>query len=213
MFKENRFDCENWYSTVERNHISGCFVSGRTTWRVRDRSQESHLHSVTHCWKRDATKTVADADGREKNEMAESSEPNLAAERVVWTPRKKKRVQRKETNHHLLCVFSSCLWHISQTQTLKLVNRWHDVHMAVYRSFLGPFLSRMAHVVVKVGETQNLYVTRRCSLAWQEVRSPVWSCLHCHHQFCWFRLNQQSLVVCSYLKQSSSFTPESPGWL
>ena len=66
--------------------ISGCFVSGRTAWRVRDRSQESHLHSVTHCWKWDVTKTVADADGREKNEMADSSEPNSAAERVVWTP-------------------------------------------------------------------------------------------------------------------------------
>ena len=33
---------------------------------------------------------MADADGREKNEMAESSEPNLAAERVVWTSRKLK---------------------------------------------------------------------------------------------------------------------------
>ena len=53
-------------------------ASWRTAWRVRDRSQESHLHSVTHC--------SADADGREKTVMAERSEPNSAAERVVWTP-------------------------------------------------------------------------------------------------------------------------------
>ena len=37
-------------------------------------------------WKVRHDKTVADADGREKNVMAESSEPNSAAERVVWTP-------------------------------------------------------------------------------------------------------------------------------
>ena len=33
---------------------------------------------------------MADADGREKDEMAESSEPNSAAERVVWSPRRLK---------------------------------------------------------------------------------------------------------------------------
>ena len=68
-----------------KKHISGCFASRCTAWQVRDRSQESHLHSITHCWKWDTTKTKADADGREKNMMAESSEPNSAAERVVWT--------------------------------------------------------------------------------------------------------------------------------
>ena len=30
---------------------------------------------------------MADADSKEKNEMAKSSEPNSAAETVVWTPR------------------------------------------------------------------------------------------------------------------------------
>ena len=33
---------------------------------------------------------MANADGREKDEMAESSEPNSAAERVVWSPRRLK---------------------------------------------------------------------------------------------------------------------------
>ena len=42
-------------------------------------------NSITHCWKWDATNTMADADGWEKNKMAESSESNSAAERVVWT--------------------------------------------------------------------------------------------------------------------------------
>ena len=70
----------------KKDHISGCFASGRTAWWVGDESQESHLHSVTHCWKWDVIKTVADADDREKNEMPESSGPNSSAERVVWTP-------------------------------------------------------------------------------------------------------------------------------
>ena len=36
--------------------MSGCFASGHTAWWVGDRSQKSHLHSVTHCWKWDVTK-------------------------------------------------------------------------------------------------------------------------------------------------------------
>ena len=78
-----RWNSERWQQRPlwkETSSVwSGCFASG-----CRDRSQESH--SVTHCWKWDATKTKADADGTEKNVMAESSEPNSAAERVVWTP-------------------------------------------------------------------------------------------------------------------------------
>ena len=74
------FDCG-------KKHISSCFVIGCTAWQVRDRSQESHLHCVPYCWKSDVTKTVADADGREKIEMAESSDSISAAVRVVWTPR------------------------------------------------------------------------------------------------------------------------------
>ena len=53
----------------EKKHISSCFASGCTAWRVRDRSQEWHLHCVTHCWKWDTTKTVSDADAREKIEI------------------------------------------------------------------------------------------------------------------------------------------------
>ena len=56
---------------------------------------------LTHCWEWDATKNVASADGREKNVMAESSEPNSAAERVVWTPSNlKSPVWCKLTIHH-----------------------------------------------------------------------------------------------------------------
>ena len=72
------FDCG-------KKHMCGCFASGRTAWWVREMSQEPHLHSVTHCLKWDVTKTVADADGREKNKMTQSSGPSTAAERVVWT--------------------------------------------------------------------------------------------------------------------------------
>ena len=50
-------------------------------------------------WKKNTAATTkkdeADADGREKNEVAESSEPNLAAERVVWTSRKLKILKLK----------------------------------------------------------------------------------------------------------------------
>ena len=73
--QKRRFDCENEYW----KHISGCFASGRTAWWVRDGSQELHSHSVTHFWTWDAAKTVADADGGEKNKMARKFRAQLGS--------------------------------------------------------------------------------------------------------------------------------------
>ena len=63
------FDCG-------KKHISGCFASGRTAWRVRDRSQELHLHSVTHCWKWDAIKRLWQTQMAErKTKWQKNAEP------------------------------------------------------------------------------------------------------------------------------------------
>ena len=69
---------ESWKLIFDRGkkYISSCFSCGSPIWRVRDRSQESHLQASL----------TAENETRLKPWQMQREKHNLAAERVVWTP-------------------------------------------------------------------------------------------------------------------------------